>query len=107
MFQRACDSHVALQLPQYMRSTSSDQTLVACYFSFRAQIQTADTAPVPLTQRRANFKRSHDGHVAILNKYSKQWTDVKCDLQVPGLLLLREASNQVSAQILNARGYIT
>jgi hypothetical protein len=47
---------------------------------------------------RANFKRSHDGHVAILNRFSKQWTDVKCDLQVPGLLLLREASNQVSVK---------
>ncbi|KAF6261947.1 hypothetical protein COO60DRAFT_1625148 [Scenedesmus sp. NREL 46B-D3] len=46
-------------------------------------------------RKKANFRRSHDGHVAMLNRFSKQWTDVKCDLQVPGLLLLREASGQV------------
>ncbi|WIA34640.1 hypothetical protein OEZ86_012957 [Tetradesmus obliquus] len=46
-------------------------------------------------RKKGNFKRSHDGHVALLNRFSKQWTDVKCDLQVPGLLLLREASGQV------------
>jgi hypothetical protein len=51
--------------------------------------------PAAVHHRRSSFKRSHDGHVALLNRFSKQWTDVKCDLQVPGLLLLRESSGQV------------
>eukprot|EP00878_Enallax_costatus_P011561 GHUV01012069.1.p1 GENE.GHUV01012069.1~~GHUV01012069.1.p1 ORF type:complete len:248 (+),score=50.94 GHUV01012069.1:135-878(+) len=45
--------------------------------------------------RKAGVKRSHDGHVAIQNKYTKTWVDVKCDFQVPGLLLLREEDGQV------------
>lgn len=44
---------------------------------------------------RASFVRGYDGHVSIQNKYTKAWTDVKCDLQVPGLLLLRDASGEV------------
>lgn len=44
---------------------------------------------------RAKFVRAYDGHVALQNKYTKAWTDVKCDLQVPGLLLLRDASGEV------------
>jgi len=48
--------------------------------------------------RRAHFRRAHDGHVAIQNKYTQQWADIKCDLQVPGLLLIRETDGQVSSQ---------
>lgn len=44
---------------------------------------------------RANFLRAYDGHVALQNRYTKAWTDIKCDLQVPGLLLLRDASGEV------------
>jgi hypothetical protein len=44
---------------------------------------------------RANFVRAYDGHVSIQNKFTKAWTDVKCDLQVPGLLLLRDESGEV------------
>lgn len=39
--------------------------------------------------------RAYDGHISIQNKYTKSWVDVKCDLQVPGLLLLRDASGEV------------
>lgn len=45
---------------------------------------------------RANYVRAYDGHVSIQNKFTKAWTDVKCDLQVPGLLLLRDQSGEVS-----------
>lgn len=44
---------------------------------------------------RANFVRAYDGHVSIQNKFTKAWTDVKCDLQVPGLLLLRDTNGEV------------
>jgi hypothetical protein len=45
---------------------------------------------------RANFVRAYDGHVSLQNRFTKAWTDVKCDLQVPGLLLLRDAGGEVS-----------
>lgn len=40
--------------------------------------------------------RAYDGHVSLQNRLTKAWTDVKCDLQVPGLLLLRDGGGKVS-----------
>jgi hypothetical protein len=33
-------------------------------------------------RQQAGFRRSYDGRVAITNKATKEWLDVKCDLQV-------------------------
>eukprot|EP00775_Hariotina_reticulata_P002085 gene2085-2404_t len=53
-------------------------------------------------RRKAHFRRAHDGHVAIQNKYTQQWSDIKCDLQVPGLLLVRESDGQGHAAANNS-----
>ncbi|KAF8063721.1 hypothetical protein HT031_003576 [Scenedesmus sp. PABB004] len=52
-------------------------------------------AEVDRKRKKGGFLRAHDGHVAIQSRYTKAWVDIKCDLQVPGLLLLREPGGQV------------
>lgn len=43
----------------------------------------------------ARFKRAYDGHVALQNKLTGEYMDIKCDLQVPGTILLRDPRGQV------------
>lgn len=30
----------------------------------------------------AQFLRAYDGHVSLRNRYTQEYTDIKCDLQV-------------------------
>lgn len=50
---------------------------------------------VDLKRKQNRFKRDYEGRVAFQNKQTDEWVDVKCDLQAPGLLLLRDPSDQV------------
>lgn len=42
-----------------------------------------------------DYVRAYDGHVALRHKGEKTWYDVKCDLQVPALLLFRDPFGNV------------
>eukprot|EP00879_Flechtneria_rotunda_P005346 GHRR01005633.1.p1 GENE.GHRR01005633.1~~GHRR01005633.1.p1 ORF type:complete len:241 (+),score=116.03 GHRR01005633.1:253-975(+) len=46
-------------------------------------------------RRKSGILRAYDGHVAVKNKFTNAWTDLKCDMRAPGLLLLREPNGKV------------
>lgn len=50
---------------------------------------------IDLRRDTLNFRRAYDGKVAIMNKKTNQFYDVKLDLQSPGTVLLRDDEGQV------------
>jgi len=47
-------------------------------------------AEVARKRKDGGFMRAFDGHVAIYNRKTREFFDIKCDVQLPGTLLLRD-----------------
>lgn len=43
-----------------------------------------------------SFRRGSDGKIALQNKQTNEWFDAKCDLLIPGFMLLRHPAGQVN-----------